>query len=100
MSERQIFERYAAVQTQIAELEAERDALKPQVVAAVSALNPDDEKVAVEGVGTFVNMTRRKYRYSGATEDMYEAVKAAREREEQEGLAVYSESKYVVFKRE
>lgn len=91
---------YAELQGKIADLEAQRDALKPSVLDVVRELDPKDGKVTLTGVGTFEACRRRKYRYSAATEDLAARAKDAREREEQDGTASYSETRYVQFRKE
>lgn len=97
---RELLLEYARISQQAKEFEVMLGLMKPDVVAALAALNPKDRSVAVAGVGRFDVASRRKYSYSTEIVEMEEDLKDARKEAERTGAATYKETEYVVFRAE
>lgn len=88
---------YAELKRQSAEIEEQIEALKPEVEAAVLTLNPEDETVLVEGIGTFSMFSRRTYTYPSDIEEAENKLKERKKETEANGEATYTEKKTLRF---
>ena len=82
-----IFQEYATLQRQIKTLQAQADALKPKVIAAM----PDKRYTDKDG-SQFSLSTRKKWTYTAAVVEAEEMLKGMKKAEEKSGAARYEES--------
>jgi len=97
LSDSEVLRQYAEVCTAIKKLEEKKDELKGLASKAIENINPDDDNKVTTDFGTFSNVTKRKYQYSSFVENLKSEFDLAKEKEEQDGTAEYTESKYVKF---
>lgn len=89
-----VYEQYAKLKQQIAELEEQRRELEIQVL---DTIDEENSGKPVETIfGTFWPMGRTTYEYSSEVAALNEKVKAQKKKEEQLGIAsVKSSSRYI-----
>lgn len=97
MTDAEVLKRYAEVCSAIKRLETEKEELKESVSIVIERINPDDDNKVDTDFGTFSNVTKRKYKYTPFVESLKNELDLAKEKEEQEGTAEYTETKYVKF---
>lgn len=96
--DKQKLREYAALKSQIKQFEKEADKMKPEVLAIIERLNPqeEDHKVSTD-FGYFSSVPKRKYTYTIETQVLADKVKAEKKREEQDGTATYEIEPYLKF---
>lgn len=95
--DRDKFVRYAQIKQDIALLETEADTLKPEILADLKTV--DDEKpVELEGIGTFVIVKRKNWKYSPAVGSLETQLKQLKKDEESLGTAECTIGETVMFK--
>lgn len=87
-------ERYAVIKSQITELEAEAEKIKPEIVASMEA--EEAEKVETD-FGAFVLEKRRTWEFSEKIQMAENDVKEMKAKEKGEGIATYVELPVLKF---
>lgn len=88
---------YANLKLQIANLEQKVEDMKPEIVAAVEQLNPEDHVVETD-YGVFSMVAKRKYTYPEEIVAAEASVKELKKEAEAKGTATYVENPYLLFK--
>lgn len=96
MSDEEVLRKYAETKLLISGLEDKLEELKPQVIAIVDRLNPEDHEVATD-FGKFSNVQKRKYTYTEVVEAKTEELKLLKKEEEAKGIAPYVIEPYLKF---
>lgn len=98
MNEQQCFERYCQIKEMIKNLEAEAEALKPNVFTFVQGNGEDGKRLRYDGYNV-TNQTRKIWEYSPAVNRLAEDLKKLKAKEQKEGTArVIGNQAYPVVK--
>lgn len=91
-----IFTQYALLKAQIKEINAQLDALKPEIIEKIRGYEGESVKV---GFGTFfVKSIRRYTKYPQQVQDAMENVKELKKNAEESGEAEFTENDELVFR--
>lgn len=96
MTDEEVLKKYAETKLLISGLEDKLEELKPQVIAIVDKLNPEDHEVATD-FGRFSNVQKRKYEYTEVVTSKTEELKQLKKEEEAKGIASYVIEPYLKF---
>lgn len=89
-----LYESYAVLNSKIEELEAQKDALRPQIIQQMSEAHLDKVET---GVGKFSITKLKKWAYPEAVLAINEEFKAAKAKAESTGEATYEETDSLRF---